>query len=362
MMRRYWIFCVACAAAIATLATCNVFTALTDCASSADCKSKYSCDLSIQRCVPTSSTADADTGAGEADTGVDGAQDSGIKCEDYPWGTPSLVLGLANTPIICARLSDDETTAFVVRGSPTGVNDIYTAVRDSTQLPFRLTAQPMANINEPFASEFWPTVAADGKLMFFESARGLVPDDAGVIRDERARIWSTSRVSLLAEFDKPKLQQLFDVPGAESAPYLHPNSRSLYFASTGRNSKGQSDIFVADINALGVVTAVRNVDGANTIATENAPVVTLDNRYLYFNRPFDNVDSNQNDVFMVRRTKPIDGFGLAERIETLSSDFDDYPSWVSPDHCRVYLTSTRPDSGTKAGDFRLWIAQRVLPN
>jgi Tol biopolymer transport system component len=341
-------------------AACNVWRALSDCENDSDCASTQVCAKPALRCVPSADITDAsDTGQADSSDASDApVPDTSVDCERLSWGPPRLVLGLQNEPVVCARFSPDETTAFVVIGVPPVQTDIFAAVRQNIREPLRVIG-PVANVNEPLSTEFWPTISADAKQLFFESSRAKQPDDAGVYQVGQPRIWSTSRTTPLGDFERPRLQQLFNVQGDEAAPYLHPSGRSLYFASNGRGGKGRFDIFVADINPLGVVTEVRNVEGANSTATENAPVVSLDERFLYHNRPSDGINTNENDIFVARRSTAADGFGRSVRVPELSSAFDDYPSWVAPDHCRIYLTSNRPNTGTTAGNFRLWVAERI---
>lgn len=348
----------------ALLPTCHAFSSLEDCASDADCGPARVCEPRAKRCVPrpdASVVADA-----AADAGVDGARDAiadgppVVPCEDLPWGAPVPVAGLEDEPVASARLSPDELTMFVSRGVPPSFTDIYTVSRPDAGAAFRVVG-PLPVVNEPASSEFWPTLSADGKLIFFESSRSRTPDDAGVYQNEVARIWSASRVNVATDFDKPRLQALFDVAGPEAAPYLHPSGRSVYFASLARPGKGQLDVWVAELDAFGVVTSIHAVDAVNSPVDENAPVVTLDDRFLYHNRLADG--GAQNDIWVSRRAKPGDAFPESVRVGELSSDEDDYPSWVSDDHCRLYLTSSRPVPGrapdaSAPGAFHLFVASR----
>lgn len=336
---------------MAMLATCNVWRSVEDCRTSADCGPGLTCNAEALRCVPAATVGNE--GGIEAST-----PEAGTRCEDRPWGTPHLVPGLESEPIVSGRLSPDELTMFISRGVPPTLTDLYTVTRSTVRDRFRVVG-PLPNVNEPLASEFWPTISADGKLLFFESSRSRFPDDAGVYTSETARVWSASRVNVASDFDKPKLQSLFDIAsGAEAAPYLHPSGRSLYFSSITRPSKGQLDIWVAEINAVGVVTDVRNVEGVNSADEENAPVVSEDERFLYHSRT--GAPGQKLDIFVGRRTTPADGFGRSILVPELSSQEDDYPTWVSPDHCRIYLSSSRPapdDAGS--GVFHMWVAERL---
>ena len=349
---------------LAATCTCNVFRSLEDCETDGDCAGGRVCEAVAKRCVPApepnppsdAAISDArDAGDGEPD-----ARDAAVPCEGRAWGAPRLVSGLENEPIISARLSPDELSMYISRGVPPTFVDIYTVVRNDPTQPFQVKG-PLASVNEPGTAEYWPTLSADGRLLFFESSRSTLPDDAGVYASVGARIWSASRVNPVADFDKPKLQSLFDVEGPEAAPYLHPSGRTLYFASSSRPGKGQLDIWFAEINSAGVVTDVRNLESVNTTTDENAPVVTLDERFLYHNRLVDPA-TLENDIWVAKRSTVADGFGKSVKVTELSTPYDEYPTWVSPDHCRIYFSSDRPTSASldaAKGPFHLWVSERV---
>lgn len=343
---------------------CNAFRSVEDCTVDSDCASGLVCEPRARRCVSAIDASLPPPPDATPDAGPD-SSDSSVACELLPWGPPKPVAGLEGEPIISARLGPDELTMVISRGVPPTFTDIWAVSRPDLASPFRVIG-PLPVVNEPATSEFWPTISADGRLMFFESSRSTVPNDAGVYTSVNARIWSASRANIASDFDKPRLQTLFDVEGPEAAPYLHPNGHSLYFASVTRPGKGLLDVWVAQISSLGIVESVRNVDEVNTTNEENAPVVTLDDRFLYHNRLSD--DFKEYDIWMARRATPAERFTPSVRVTELSSPDDEYPSWVSNDHCRLYFASSRPLPGSSADGgidasapspvFHLWMSER----
>ena len=156
----------------------------------------------------------------------------------------------------------------------------------------------------------------------------------------------------------------FRVDRPEAAPYLAPGGHTLYFSSVARGGPGQLDLFVADINAYGVVTGFALLP--SSAAEENMPVVTDDQRALFFAR-----DStvSARDIWVVGRQDDFPPYGvlsqvtpvaqdIPQEVVELSSIHDEFPSWVSSDACRLYFISNRPVLGTSR--YRVWVAEKPM--
>ena len=356
---------------------CNALVSLDRCTSDADCPTGAACDPDGRFCIKyvfDAAPSDAPVDTNVADAGADGsdASDAGLDVDATPppcnrsarFGTPALVRGTESLQIYSARFAPDEKTMLfsAQNGGPEEFRaDLFYASRSDLTSAFAVSG-PIPVVNCDQASDYWPTISADGKLLFFESSRALAPVDGGCGR-EHARVWSATRVNTVADFDPPKLQSTFAIDGSigEGAPYLHPGGRSLYFSSFDRGGHGGADIFVAQLNELGLVTAIENVDAINTATGENEPVVTLDDTVLYFSR--ETPVTILRHIFVSTRPTPAGTFGPATEVTELQGPFEDFPSWISDDQCRIYFISTRPAAGDDAGDagpapYRLWVAER----
>lgn len=67
------------------------------------------------------------------------------------------------------------------------------------------------------------------------------------------------------------------------------------------------------------------------------------------------------DIWTASRSSPSAAFGLASIIPALQTRYEELPSYVSDDHCRLYFVSSRPlvDGGPTGLDtFRLYVATR----
>ncbi len=265
-----------------------------------------------------------------------------------PFDAPVLVAGFDDRDVFSFRPSADELSATLSLQQEASGPDLFVASRATASDPFVIGA-PVAELNTPSA-EYWPTTSADGEMIFFESARPL---DPGGPTNERARIWAATRTSAGAAFGPPTVLGIFrEATAPETSPYLHAGGRSLYFASLARGGAGNLDLFVADITDFGVVTAVRNVTSANSSGEENMPVVSDDERALFFSR----WAGTGRDVWVVGRSSTAEPFGVAQEVVEVSSIYDDFPTGISADACRLYFISNRPVGGIER--HRVWMAEK----
>lgn len=371
----------------AAAVACNVLRTVDRCKVDADCAAGFSCDPEGRYCfdrratlpkgdpdaeVPSARDANASFDAptdADADASDRGPVDAGPPPCDLsaPFGDLRLVRGLEASLANSARFSADEKTvifsAFQKGCEVEGCADLYFAERAELASPFG-AFHPLPGMSVANASEYWPTMTSTEDVLFFESGR-VVDGKPG---SELARIWTALRTSTApgSQFGPPQVQDLFrNISGSEGAPYLHPNGKSLYFISTGRSVGGYLDIFVATLGLYGSAQSIKPVAAINTPAGEHAPVVTLDDLTLYFARE----EGLLRHVMRSTRATPADDFGPAEPVEELATgkpNVEEFPSWVSPDHCRLYFVSNRPrpedapDAGP--GSYSLWIAERPKPH
>jgi hypothetical protein len=200
-------------------------------------------------------------------------------------------------------------------------------------------------------------MTSDGLLLFFESSRSINKIDGGYVND-RSRIWSTTRNSANpgVQFAEPYIQDIFKVDEAlfEGSPFLHPDGKLLYFTSGGRaGNKGGLDIFVAQLGDFGAALSIAPVDAVDTVDSELMPVISRDNRVLYFAR-----EGLDRKILVSKRSSTAAPFESPSEVSELNVAWD-WPSWLSDDQCRLYFVSTRPapnDAGPST-PYRLWVAE-----
>ncbi len=102
------------------------------------------------------------------------------------------------------------------------------------------------NLGRPVNSEAWesqPTFSSDGKTIYFVSNRygGVGSSD----------IWKTTMIGE-GEFSAPvNLGKVINTQGDEVSPFIHPDNKTLYFASTGHPGFGGKDLFISRLNDAG---------------------------------------------------------------------------------------------------------------
>ncbi len=118
------------------------------------------------------------------------------------------------------------------RDDSIGSCDIYTA-----ELLGEQWSEPV-NLGNVVNSEEWdaqPTISTDGSLLIFSSERsgGYGDSDLYIVRRNRFGEWGIP----------VNLGSTVNTPSTESSPYLSPDGKTLYFASSGHPGFGGIDLF-----------------------------------------------------------------------------------------------------------------------
>lgn len=87
--------------------------------------------------------------------------------------------------------------------------------------------------------------------------------------------------------------------------------------------------------------------------TEGDPVVTPDGLTIYFRSDRPAAFGGFN-VYTASRSTTAEPFGPVSIVPNVNTDADDGPSWISPDGCRLYLSSDA------AGTHDIYVASRPL--
>jgi hypothetical protein len=227
------------------------------------------------------------------------------------------------------RLSPDELTAYFSRGNPEAP---YIATRASITAPFS-TPLPLAITGNGANEVASMTVTADGLTMYFTS------DRTGTMgaRD----IWRATRAVTSTNFGSITAMTALNSTGTDNDVIVLPDHSAVYF---GSNRSGMQRIYRAARNGSGFDPPVEVFADAATSVYRVA--VSADELTLLYSEP--------NDIRLSTRASTSVAWLPGVATPAIDSTSTDFPSWISPDLCRLYYATNR----TVANDFDLRIAVR----
>ncbi len=276
---------------------------------------------------------------GSLDAGPDAAAQ--VMCSPTtPFGMPVQVAGV-NDPVAYDSTfvpTHDELTAYFYSNRTNSDYDIYRATR-----PDLTAAWTVTHVDElaSTAVEKEPSLSPDGTILAFTSSR--VPN---VGSDD---LW-------YATYDGTKFTVVgpiaaFNTAATDYHPLFQDASDQFWFTS---NVAGNFSIYHASHTgaSFGAATLESELDLAGTDSGAAAP--SSDGLAIYFrsDRPGGLGDY---DIYVARRSSVAEPFGSASPVTEVSSASLDTPNWISPDGCRLYLSSSRDDASN------IYIATKPLP-
>jgi outer membrane protein OmpA-like peptidoglycan-associated protein/Tol biopolymer transport system component len=132
------------------------------------------------------------------------------------------------------------------------------------------------NVNS-FHWETQPSLSADGKTLYF--VRGI----RGRNQTENSDIYVT-RLQTNGSWSTPeRLPDIINTPYQEESVLIHPDGKTLYFASRGHVGMGGSDLFVSRLDESGIWSKPVNLGyPINTMFDENSLMVSPDGEIAFF--------------------------------------------------------------------------------
>ena len=225
-------------------------------------------------------------------------------------------------------LSPDEHTIYLWREINDSNNDIYIATRTRITDDFD-PPQPLMGIRT-VQSEAEPWVVPTGLTLLFSS------HPRGPIHIQKAT--------------RPTLQDPFYLPledlsaedtstAAYRTPYLTSNGEELWFVSDRGSDAGMLDVWRRSKSGDGFSSPVW-VSELSSSSPEMYPVLTADKLTIYISstRP---KGMGRYDIWRAHRSVSSEPFGVPEPVPELNTTSDDRATWLSPDGCRLYLSSDR---------------------
>jgi hypothetical protein len=306
-----------------------------------------SADAAVEAASPTG--IDAGPDARWTDDPNAGPIDFGTACHpDDPFG-PVLPLTELSSPVAVewnARLTPDELRIYFSRSAPGNKDALYFAKRETRDAPFGAPENLLPPSTFKEAKERNPSVTADDRTLFFD---GYDPIRA---------IHVARRASPDVPFVDSLPLQLLSGGHEELMPYVLPDGSALYFTSGTPffRPEHEGTFFhiwrSALVNGKYAHAEPVEVDPNPEFESQSA-VVTADERILYFAHTDD--DGSPHDIWVATRRDRTKPFATKRRVAELKTPDFEFPSFLSPDACRLYFVRG-PNVVT---DLDLYVAKRT---
>ena len=134
--------------------------------------------------------------------------------------------------------------------------------------------------------------------------------------------------------------------------WVSPDGTTLYGAS--REGSGDWNLWRTTKQTAGFA-APTLVASLNSPSHDTAVVLTPDERQAFFasNRPG---GAGGDDIYYATRADTNAGFSIPIPLTSINSATGEYPTWVSPDGCRLYFASRDREGGV--GNYDVYVASR----
>lgn len=142
----------------------------------------------------------------------------------------------------------------------------------------------LKNLGPQVNSPLWdsqPSLSADGNTLYFATLReGTIPDPSG---DPSMDIYFSKR-GVNGNWGKAQsIGKIINTSGHEKSPFMHWDSRTLYFSSQGRRGAGGYDIFYTRLEEDGTWANPKNIGvPINTSEDEHGLIVSTDGSEAYY--------------------------------------------------------------------------------
>ncbi len=279
---------------------------------------------------------------------LDGSGESGspASCDPAkPFGTPKPVDGPVNSSGYegSPTFTADELVIVFDRSVDLNAATILTAKRSSLREPFSAPIEVpglMQGLTDVQAIG-GPSMTGDGLTIFYFGE---------FASDDDADIFSASHTVVTAPFAEPRPVARIGSAAVEVFPSVMHSGAELWFTSE-RLGGLTRHLFRSVRDPIGAYQEAALVDELRSSNNEAGVALSSDGLTVYFGseRPG---GLGGSDVWMARRPALSAAFGAPEPMKELSSANDDYPAWLSPDGCRIYLTSDR------RGSMDIFVAER----
>ncbi len=191
--------------------------------------------------------------------------------ETKSWGDASGLEGEVNTPTYDAVLSisPDGKQIFVYKNNLNSAGDIFMSTLNSSDNSWRAPEKMPRPINTSYF-ESSISITQDGQKVYFISERGGFGQGDIYVSEKKGSSWS-----------KPEnLGEIINTPFDEKFVFIHPNGKTLYFASDGHQCLGSYDIFKTEFVNGQWSIPINLGYPINTVNEESTFSLTSDNKTM----------------------------------------------------------------------------------
>jgi hypothetical protein len=251
----------------------------------------------------------------------DATVDAPVTCDvSAPFGMPVPIAEL-NDPAFndgTLRLFADERSGYFWSFRGGASSALYLATRPDLASPFSITPVQGLGLTGNLLD---PSFTADGTLLVFR--RSMPGDD----------LYEATRVAPDTFMPGTAIANL-DTGATEVQPFLAGDLLVFSSSRTGGGDLYTSTRAGTSFSAPDQITELATADD------EGDPVLSPDGLTLYFRSDRPSAHGGYN-IFVATRPTIADPFRTPDLVPNVSSDADDGPSWISPDGCRLYISSDR---------------------
>jgi hypothetical protein len=253
------------------------------------------------------------------------------------FGEPIPVSGSVNSvdDEFSPRLSVDERTIYFglrTGNDPAAPTHLYMANRETPTAPFEARVALAVNST---GSDADPMTSTDGLDLFFSSDRA---NGSGEID-----LYWSSRSNTIGPFISVAPVPAVNSTGSEVQPFFSSDGE-LWFAWRRMGMDSAFHLRRAPRAGAGFAAPLP-VNELDSATDDMWPVLTNDKLTIYFSSSrTDGGALGKADVWMARRSSPTATFDRPTNVAELNSTQTDHMGWISPDNCRLYLSSNRASS------------------
>ncbi|WP_394843496.1 hypothetical protein LZC95_41420 [Pendulispora brunnea] len=262
--------------------------------------------------------------------GGPGPVDAGGPCDPDAQFTKLPVPGLTDLgwrSMRAATLSPDELTIYF-NGSPDGGrSNIYRAKRNARAEDFK-DVELLPNVNDLSVPNLSPSLSSDEKTLVF--SRQVTSTDLFFASRPR----KTDEFGNAVRFNNRVNSDVSDVN-----PFIALDGQELWFSSDRDASSATPHMFMAKASAGAFDNPVSVAPPDPTSSRQESPVLSADGTILFYSGNGENDATDANDIWEARREATNLPFQKRRHVTELGTKGIEYPSWLSPDGCHLYMHS-----------------------